>query len=115
MNLKERVKLIFTSKSKLNARIKYLEELLWRYRDNRESVTNFVKELNAENDHLLKTLKDTDQKIQHYRNLIDYICNVFWFTQYTLDNWDLWVAWDKWLIDEIIKARKNLKVKKSKK
>jgi len=114
MNLKERVKLIFTSKSKLNARIKYLEEQLKSYRDDRVSVITITKELNAENDHLLKTLKDTDQKIQHYRNLIDYICNVFWFTQYTLDNWDLWVAWDKWLIDEIIKARKNLN-KKSKK
>ena len=114
MNLKERVKLIFTSKSKLNARIKYLEELLKSYRDDRVSVITITKELNAENDHLLKTLKDTDQKIQHYRNLIDYICDVFWFTQYTLDNWDLWVAWDKWLLDEIIKARKNLN-KKSKK
>lgn len=114
MNLKDRIKLIFTSKSKLNARIKYLEELLKTYRDDRVSVITITKELNAENDHLLKTIKDTDQKIQHYRNLIDYICNVFWFTQYTLDNWDLWVAWDKWLIDEIIKARKNLN-KKSKK
>lgn len=114
MNLKERVKLIFTSKSKLNARIKYLEEQLKIYRDYRVSVIAITEELNAENDHLLKTIKDTDQKIQHYRNLIDYICDVFWFTQYTLDNWDLWVAWDKWLIDEIIKARKNLN-KKSKK
>jgi len=114
MNLKERVKLIFTSKSKLNARIKYLEEQLKTYRDDRVSVITITKELNAENDHLLKTIKDTDQKIQHYRNLIDYICDVFWFTQYTLDNWDLWVAWDKWLLDEIIKARKNLN-KKSKK
>ena len=114
MNLKERVKLIFTSKSKLNARIKYLEELLKSYRDDRVSVIAITEELNAEKDHLLKTIKDTDQKIQHYRNLIDYICEVFWFTQYTLDNWDLWVAWDKWLLDEIIKARKNLN-KKSKK
>ena len=77
MNLKERVKLIFTSKSKLNARIKYLEESLKSYRDDRVSVITITKELNAENDHLLKTIKDTDQKIQHYRNLIDYICNVF--------------------------------------
>jgi regulator of replication initiation timing len=77
MNLKERVKLIFTSKSKLNARIKYLEEQLKTYRDDRVSVITITKELNAENDHLLKTIKDTDQKIQHYRNLIDYICDVF--------------------------------------
>ena len=114
MTLSEKIKLLFTSKSKLKARIEYLEDLLERYKANRDSANNYLRQLNLENDHLLRANKDNDQKIQHYRNLIDYICEVFWFTQYTLDNWDLWVAWDKWLLDEIIKARKNLN-KKSKK
>lgn len=114
MNIKDRIKLIFTSRSKLNARIINLEGRIQRERDYAAAAARYVRELHIENEHLIKTLKDNDQKAQHYLNLIDYICDVFWLTKYHLDNWDLWIAWDKWLIDEIIKARKNLSKKKSK-
>lgn len=46
---------------------------------------------------------------QHLKNLLDMICDLFWLEQYELEDWSLWVSWEKGLLDEIAKARKKLK------
>lgn len=65
--------------------------------EEREEVTENVK------DYSPKSLKEENE---HLKNLIDQICYTFWFEKYITDSWALWVAWDKWLLEEIAKARK---------
>jgi hypothetical protein len=65
--------------------------------EEREEVTENVK------DYSPKSLKEENE---HLKNLIDLICDTFWFEKYITDSWVLWVAWDKWLLEEIAKARK---------
>lgn len=65
--------------------------------EEREEVTENVK------DYSPKSLKEENE---HLKNLIDQICYTFWFEKYITDSWVLWVAWDKWLLEEIAKARK---------
>lgn len=67
--------------------------------EEREEVTEDVK------DYSPSTLKEENE---HLKNLVDMICDTFWLEEYET-NWKLWVAWDKWLIEEIAKARKKLK------
>ena len=64
-----------------------------------EEITEVVK------DNSPSTLKEENE---HLKNLVDMICDTFWLEEYET-NWKLWVAWDKWLIEEIAKARKKLK------
>ena len=65
--------------------------------EEREEVTENVK------DYSPKSLKEENE---HLKNLIDQICYTFWFEKYITDSWALWIAWDKWLLEEIAKARK---------
>ena len=64
-----------------------------------EEVTEHVK------DYSPNTLKEENE---HLKNLIDLICDTFWFEKYVTEKWSLWIAWDKWLLEEIAKARKKL-------
>ena len=65
--------------------------------DEWEEVTEHVK------DYSPNTLKEENE---HLKNLIDLICETFWFEKYVTEKWSLWIAWDKWLLEEIAKARK---------
>lgn len=65
--------------------------------EEREEVTENIK------DYSPKSLKEENE---HLKNLIDLICNTFWLEKYITDSWALWIAWDKWLLEEIAKARK---------
>ena len=67
--------------------------------EEREEVTENVK------DYSPKSLKEENE---HLKNLIDQICYTFWFEKYVTEKWSLWIAWDKWLLEEIAKARKKL-------
>jgi len=64
MTLSEKIKLLFTSKSKLKARIEFLEDLVERYKSSRVSSDNYIRQLTLENEHLLKTIRENDHKIQ---------------------------------------------------
>ena len=64
-----------------------------------EEITEHVK------DYSPNTLKEENE---HLKNLIDLICETFWFEKYVTEKWSLWIAWDKWLLEEIAKARKKL-------
>lgn len=64
MTLSEKIKLLFTSKSKLKARIEFLEDLVERYKSSRDSSDNYIRQLTLENEHLLKTIRENDHKIQ---------------------------------------------------
>jgi hypothetical protein len=64
MTLSEKIKLLLTSKSKLKARINFLEDLVERYKASRDSSDNYIRQLTLENEHLLKTIRENDHKIQ---------------------------------------------------
>ena len=64
-----------------------------------EEITEHVKDNSPE------TLKEENE---HLRNVIDMLCDVFWLEQYET-NWKLGVSREKWLVEEIAKARKKLK------
>ena len=68
--------------------------------EEREEVTETVVDNSPNN------LKEENH---HLKRLIDMICEVFWLEQYELEDWQLWVSWEKWLIEEIAKARKKIK------
>ena len=70
--------------------------------EEREEVTEHVKDNSPE------SLKEENQ---HLRNVIDMLCEVFGLEQYET-NWKLAVSWEKWLIEEIAKARRRLERKK---
>ena len=64
-------------------------------------------------DEITEDIKDNSprslkQEVEHLNNLIDLICDTFWLEKYVTENWALWIAWDKWLLEEIAKARKKL-------
>lgn len=63
-----------------------------------EEVTENVK------DYSPNTLKEENE---HLKNLIDMLCDTFWLKKYEIQ-WQTCVSWEKWLVEEIAKARKKL-------